>query len=220
MDRQEIAIGLEVAANVNGVAFGVAGEIHGAVGGGGGWAQAEASKDVPPGFSMALLPYVLMTGQPSLSLTPEGTVNPFIKSGGVYRATRTLDLGERGRLTTRYSVDRNGKGLQANFNMSGSVEVPRLTRVLPTLETWVPAGRGKIRGHFTMVWQAESGDCLKGEAETEYLLPLEQSLPDVQYRYIEISLTPGERTVRQSERIIILTPAKLAELASLFKAAA
>ena len=204
-------IGLELNGNVNGHSFQVTGVISGEQGGGGGVADVKAIDALPKGFDIALLPYCLMTGQPSLSASTEGTVNPFITTKGAYVATRTLDLGVHGFLSTKYRVEWTDKGLTTFLKITGNTNVPRLKRILPAIETWSPLGGGKIAGHFTMVWETEDGEFIKGEADTHYELALEKTIPSVQYRYIQIDITRGDDWIKQDEKIVLYTPSVLLE---------
>ena len=147
-----------------------------------------------------------------MSRVLEGAVNPFIGTGGVYKATRTLDLGEHGHLTTTYSVLDAGAGhLRAVFDVQGTVDVPRLVEIAPTIETWTPKGPGKVNGQFTMVWTGEDGSRVQGKTDTAYQLPTEETIPGQQFREIRINIDTTDTQLLQTEHIVLFTPALLEE---------
>jgi Green fluorescent protein len=208
---EDVHVLLSVRGNVNGVDLLVEGSSKGRTGGGLISAEAASLSVLPDGFQLGFLPYVLITGQPSLSLAVDGTHNPFITTGGAYEAVRTLDLGDAGSLRTDYSVVRKEPSqLMASFFISGSVTAPRLRRILPTLEVWSPKGDGLILGHFSMVWETMDGSYLKGEAETSYQLATPETIGKPRYRFIEIDMSYSDEHLSQSERITLMSETALA----------
>lgn len=169
--------------------------------------------EVPPGMDISLLSYVALTGQPSMSRVLGGAINPFIRTGGVYTARRTLDLGCRGHLTTDYYVEHVAPDhLRAVFDVRGSVDVPRLISIAPTIETWTPTGPGRIDGQFTMVWTGEDGSQVQGRAATSYVLPTTEAIPGQQFRTIRIGIDSTATRLHQREHIVLFTPALLEQL--------
>lgn len=210
--RGDVHVDLLVSACVNGASFSGRGFSRGRTGGGEILAEFAAESSVPQGFQLGLLPYVLVTGQPSLSRSHQGVDNPFERSRGEYVGIRTLDLGSAGSLRTEYEVVGIGESrLQASFRVTGSVQAPKLKRICPTVETWAPMREpGVIKGHFTLVWETCDGNFLKGEAETLYRLPVSRTLPSVTYRSICIDMEYDDLTLRQHEEIAIYPDSPLA----------
>ena len=202
----EVHVGFDIGGRVNGSPIALDGVASGRFGSGTPRAVVNAREPLPAGFHISLLSYVVLTGQPSMSKVMPGAVNPFLVTGGAYEATRTLDLGEHGHLSTDYRVESVGEGLAATFDITGDVDVPALTSIAPTIETWVPRGLGRVSGHFTMVWTGADGTQVKGEAATDYRLALDDTIPDVQFREIRIDLSCTETHLDQNEQIVIFTP--------------
>ncbi|RKT55308.1 hypothetical protein C8E97_3971 [Saccharothrix australiensis] len=169
-----------------------------------------ARQEVPRGMDISLLSYVVLTGQPSMSRMTEGAVNPFIGTGGVYEAVRTLDLGEHGHLSTAYRVEPAGEDrLRAVFQVDGEVDVPRLVSIAPTIETWTPVAPGRIDGQFVMVWTGRDGERVRGKTDTSYVLPTEEGIPGQQFREIRINIAATDDELRQTEHIVLFSPALL-----------
>lgn len=201
--QNNLKVNLQVAVQVNGAKFSLTGESNGVPGSGNISAIVKTIGEVPNGFSLSLLSYVLLTGQPVMSFTTEGVVNPFQATGGVYNAIRTLDLQNSGRLVTTYSVAKASDGLLATFDVRGSVNVPTLSGIEPTVETWVPVRAGVIEGRFLMVWRTADGQLIQGEAATTYFVGGDVPLQQVQFRSIQIDVHSTDKELRQTERIVL-----------------
>src|SRR6185295_18922058 len=112
--------------SVNNTPIDCVGRSRGRFGDGNISAVVDAHEPLPTGMHISLLSYVALTGQPSMSRVVDDAVNPFIGTGGVYAATRTLDLGVHGNLVTTYRVESAGPNrLTAVFDVQGEVDVPR-----------------------------------------------------------------------------------------------
>ena len=205
---QVVEVDLSVHGAVNGSAFHCLGKSRGVFGNGDISAVLDAQGAMPTGMDITLLSYVLLTGQPSMSRVLEGAVNPFIGTGGVYEATRTLELGPHGRLATSYRVEDAGPSrLHAVFDVQGEVDVPRLVSIAPCIETWTPMGSGKLNGQFTMVWTGQAGTRVQGKTDTDYSLPAEAAIPGQQFREIRINIESTPTTLWQTEHTVLFTPA-------------
>jgi Green fluorescent protein len=204
---------LDVNATINSASFRVSGLARGIPNRGEFLASVTAREEVPKGFDLSLLAHVLMTGDSNVALVTEGAINPFVASDG-YSATRSIDFGTRGKLTTKFRVaPEEGKNpRKTTFHVTGEVDVPRLVSIEPTIEAWIPDGPGKIDGHFTMVWKTEDGTYLKGEASTQYELLTSECLQGVHYRDIRIDITGIEGVLSQYERIVLFTPKFLGDM--------
>ena len=210
-----IIVDLIVDGIVNGESFSGRGNSFGQNGGGLIEANFKSNATVPSGFDLGILPYVLVTGQPSLSRNKASFENPFIKSVGAYNAVRSLDLGRYGKVRTEYEVLNSGEGrLRANFRIDAKTDLPVLKNIKPTIETWTPVSKGRMLGHFTMVWETADGNFIKGEADSDYYLPLDATIPRDAYRLIKIDMTcTGEKLI-QTEIITILPDDFLSEAQS------
>jgi Green fluorescent protein len=205
--------------HVNGSDFTYNGVSQGKYGNGDIECSVKLGGQIPSGYSPVLLAAHLLTGQPSMSHICGDAVNPFIGTRGRYHATRTLDLGSSGALTTSYRVDELEPGLlTAFFHQTGEVNLPELSAVLPTVETWIPRGPGRIDGTMSFSFLTREGNIVPGLARTQYFLPSPEVLPGVEYRdiHIDVRVSDDFRDFRQVERIVLFTPATLsARLTSL-----
>lgn len=204
VNTPQVVVSLVVRGAVNGVPLDLNGSASGETGGGQISADVRSNVALPEGFDLGLISYVLITGQPSLSRNSPGADNPFIRTGGAYAAERTLNLGQRGELRTVYEVFQRGLGhLEARFHVEGSVQVPPLKRIMPTVETWTPVGIGEHHGQFPLVWESESGKYISGRTETVYRLPGGETMTAVNYRYIQIEIRVNGLQLHQNERIVV-----------------
>lgn len=207
---QVVEVELVFHGNVNCSAFNCTGKSRGMFGNGDISAVLDSQGAMPKGMDISLLSYVALTGQPPMSRVLEGATNPFIGTGGVYEATRTLDLGAHGYLSTTYWVEETGTNrLRAVFDVTGHADTPRLTSIAPCTETWTPMGPGKVNGQFTMVWTGEDGTQVQGKTDTSYMLPTEETIPGQQFREIRINIESTPTKLRQTEHIVLFTPTLL-----------
>lgn len=207
-----VEVELSTISQVNGSAFEYSGMSRGHYGNGNISCETQLRGRLPKGYHAALLSKHKLTGQPSMSYITEGAVNPFISTGGVYAATREIDLGVHGHLKTTYFVESRGEGkLRAVFMDEGEVDVPELVAVLPTVETWVPAGPGRIDGAMTFSWLSAEGAIISGVARSKYTLPTELELPGIHHRdiRIDIDIPTDQSYMNQKERIVLFTPGML-----------
>ncbi len=207
-----VEVDLDFTGNVNGSLFHCTGKSRGKFGNGHITAVLGSQGAMPHGMDISLLSYVILTGQPSMSRILPGAVNPFIRTGGVYEGTRTLELGPYGHLSTTYLVESVGENrLKATFDALGEVHVPRLVSIAPCIETWTPMGPGRINGQFTMVWTGADGTQVQGKTDTQYVLPTEETIPGQQFREIRINIEATDTTLKQTEHIALFTPSLLEE---------
>jgi hypothetical protein len=211
-----IATDFSVRVNVNGLRMHFTGQGKGDAKTGEVSVAIETRDSLPHGFNPGLLTFALITGQPDISNTMAGAENLFQSVQGEYHGVRLLDLGKFGELKADYRVSPlvGGRRL-ADFEITGTTAAPEVISLDPSFEVWVPAGAGLIHGHFSMVWKTPSDGYLKGEIESEYRLPTDQTLPQVHYRKIDFSLDVASQGVRQSETITLFTPAMAGALMAL-----
>jgi hypothetical protein len=202
---------LQVHANINGASLDISGYSRGVPSSGEFLASVSTADPLPKSFDLSLLAFVLKTGSPSIALLVPGIENFFRKTGGVYTATRKLDLREHGHLTCDYRVERAGDTLASSFDLQGTVNVPELVSVEPTVETWIPNGPGRIAGNFVMSWLARDGSRVIGDGVTQYKLPTKSELSSVHFRDIRIKTVVLGGTLNQYESIVLFGPDQLAK---------
>lgn len=196
-------VDMQLEVNVNGATFGCSGRAVGATGLGTLSASIEADRDVPDGFDISLLAYVIVTGLPAMGLTVGSARNPF--AGRMdFRAERVLDLGERGSLTTTWEAVQSDDGnWREQFQVSGQVDSPKLVSLEPTIETWTPERAGQFSGHFAMVWRSAEGEVITGRTSSRYYLAAEYELPHQMYRDIRFEIRSDSRRLWQTEHIVM-----------------
>lgn len=82
------------------------------------------------------------------------------------------------------------------------MSVPELLNSEPLIETWVPAGAGRLDAYFTIVWPTPDGEWVTGKAQTRYVLPEGQDPPkNVIHRWIGIEAsTDGSSSLQIHQR--------------------
>src|SRR5262245_54737430 len=105
MTSQPLSVELRFNLSVNNSTFHFRGFSRGTPGEGMPMAVLDSADALPKGFHVSLLSYVALTGHPFMSRSTAGAQNPFLRTGGIYSAVRTLDLGSRGALSTAYRVE-------------------------------------------------------------------------------------------------------------------
>ena len=129
---------------------------------------------------------MVITGYPSETGASNGTQNPF--KDRPYKYKRTVDFLMRGSVDLEVDVHFSEDGLlESRFKVDGSVRVPPLKGVEPTIETWVPLSEKQILGTFTMAWVSRDGTRIPCIAKTYYeLVGAGPPLAMTRHRQIEI----------------------------------
>lgn len=143
--------------------------------------------DIPQGMDALIYNSVLITGYPSVCA---GDDNPF--SDRSYSYVRKIDLGRYGKLEYQAECklqvqDDRETFLESSFELTATLEVPKLIASEPVVETWVPNGRNVILGIFTIGWRTEAGCFVVGHAQTHYSLPGKgPELRGIRHRFIRL----------------------------------
>ena len=162
----------------------------------------------PVGFKMGLMAPCIIMGFPTFSKYPPGTHDLFKISDG-YEYERHLRFENGGKLDTVSKVTYHGsKGeefrvqhVEGDFKVEGNVEAPELVSVEPLVETFEPAGPGRIKSTFRIVWRTTDGGEFAADADNEYRLKHKQELPFRHQRRIEFDAQFSPDRIRQSERL-------------------
>jgi hypothetical protein len=162
----------------------------------------------PVSFKMGLMAPCIIMGFPTFSKYPKGTHDLFKISDG-YEYERHLRFDNGGKLDTVSKVSYHGsKGeefrvqhVEGDFKVDGNVEAPELVSVEPLVETFEPAGPGRIKSTFRIVWRTADGGEFAAQAENEYRLKHKQELPFPHQRRIEFDAQFSPDRIRQSERL-------------------
>ena len=162
----------------------------------------------PVKFKMGLMAPCIIMGFPTFSKYPPGTHDLFKISDG-YEYERHLRFDNGGKLDTVSKVSYHGsKGeefrvqhVEGDFKVDGNVDAPELVSVEPLVETFEPAGQGRIKSTFRIVWRTADGGEFAAQAENEYRLKHKQELPFRHQRRIEFDAQFSPDRIRQSERL-------------------
>jgi hypothetical protein len=167
----------------------------------------------PVQFKTGLMAPCIIMGYPTFSKYPEGTHDLFKISDG-YEYERHLTFENGGKLDTiskvTYHGDRGGdfhvRHVEGDFEVHGQVEAPELVGVDPLVETFEPAGPGRINSTFRIVWRTADGGQFAATAKNVYRLKHRQALPFPHKRRIEFETQFGPERIRQSE-LLTMSPA-------------
>jgi len=159
------------------------------------------SQTGPLHFPTAVLSPVLIMGYPTFSTYHPGAFDLFKLSDG-YTYTREFTFSDGGSMSTQHSVKYCGDHLKGDFEIiNGSIGTYDILSCDPTIETFVPAGPGRIRSHFLMAWHLTNGDILTSTVQSEYVLTHNVSIPYLQFRYITFDSVYHEDSIKQTERL-------------------
>lgn len=166
----------------------------------------------PLDFSPYLLGPMLITGYPNASRSMAGVLNLF--RGRSYRYTREIRFrtGDCIRLAAECEV--KGGSLNSRFVVEGTLPHESPAPLEPLVESWEPAGRGKIHGGFTAAWKLSHGEYLVAKVSTDYEIDTIASQSEMLHRYVRIRTTAYDDRVEKRQDVILfrdLFPALLEE---------
>jgi hypothetical protein len=157
--------------------------------------------EMPAGVSPFILSACLITGYPNASASIGGCRNIF--QGHTYSYNRTLRFrsGEVLVLDTNCKLD--GNRLLSDFRLQGSSPLADVYSIDPLVESWEPAGPGRIRGHFTAAWRRKTGGLVVADAVTDYRIDTSEEQQEFLHRYIAItsSVEGGHLFKKQDVRL-------------------
>ncbi len=157
----------------------------------------------PMPFPPPLISPVLIMGYPTFSNYLRGCFDLFKISNG-YEYERHFKFENGGTMDTVHKITYHGTKLTGDFKVTqAKVQLPKLATIEPTVETFMPAGPGKIRSKMLLAWRLEDGSLFSADIESEYRLTHTAELPWIQFRHIEFSAAYTPTTVKQSERLTV-----------------
>ena len=164
----------------------------------------------PVGFKMGLMGACIITGYPTFSKYGPGTHDLFKSSDG-YEYERHLRFDNGGRLDTTNKVTYHGRRgdefhvehVAGDFEVNGDVDAPELVGIETFVETFRPAGEGKIKSDFRIEWRVRGGGTFGANVDNEYRLAHREKLPFAHARRIEFDAEYTPETIRQTERLTV-----------------
>ena len=101
-----------------------------------------------------------------------------------------------------HKITYSGDSLRGDFNVQrADVKLPALRSVELTVETFIPAGPGKVRSSFMIAWHIEGGGFFTAMVRSEYRLTHNAELPYLQFRYISFEADCGPDKIQQTEHL-------------------
>jgi len=167
-----------------------------------------ATNPGPVRFPTGLMGVAIIMGFPTFSKYPPGTHDLFKISDG-YEYERHLRFESGGTLDTISKVTYHGsrgddfhvEHVEGDFEVDGKVEAPELVGIDPVVETFEPAGPGRITSTFRIVWRTKDGGEFAAHADNAYRLKHDKALPFKHARRIEFDSQFSPDRIRQSERL-------------------
>lgn len=158
----------------------------------------------PLHISMHLLDVVSMFGYPTYSRYHEQTKELFKISDG-YEYERDIKFENGGYMKTLHKVTRQPDCLQGDFKvLECSVEAPDLEAIEPIVETFIPAGPGKINSQAVFAWRKKGGGYFTARCESQYRLNHKESLPHLQFRVVHFDTNHSQDTLDQKESLHVI----------------
>ena len=143
----------------------------------------------PVPFPMQIMNVIAIFGYPTYS--KHINVFDIFKRSNGYEYELNIEFENGGHLHSLHIVrydDIDGKRyLSGTFHVNAhNVQAPDdITNLSPILETFVPAGKGKVRSKFILNWNTSSGKPFLASCESEYRLRHQLELPQVMFRFAE-----------------------------------
>jgi hypothetical protein len=158
----------------------------------------------PVHFPMHILSPIAIMGYPTYSNYQKGGYDLFKVSDG-YSYSRTLSFDCGGHMETEHNIVRTPEGLCGEFEVvSANLDSPEITDIEPCVETFVPAGPGKIHSFFKVRWLAADGGVYSADVKSEYRLTHKMELPFPHFRLVQFSTNHSDTELRQDETLIVL----------------
>jgi hypothetical protein len=149
---------------------------------------------------MTILSPIDLMGYPTYSTYQKGATDLFKISDG-YSYSRRFQFDNGGVMYSEHRIRRTLDGLIGDFEvMDASIEMSDVVELEPScIETFYPAGPGKINSIFKMRWKRNDGSFLSADVESIYFLHHSFQLPDVHFRMIRFMTEHQQDNLKQAE---------------------
>ena len=149
---------------------------------------------------MDILSPIALMGYPSYSSYQKGATDLFKISDG-YSYTRHFEFDNGGFMDSEHRIKRINNELIGEFEvLNAQINLPNSANLEPNcIETFYPAGKGRIKSFFKMRWQKEDGNYLTADVNSEYVLNHEYELPFVHFRMIKFMTEHKQDNLKQAE---------------------
>ena len=158
----------------------------------------------PLHIPMHLLDIVAIFGYPTYSNYHEDTKDLFKISDG-YEYERSITYENGGHMKTLHKVTKHSDHLSGDFQvLECTVQAPELECIEPVVETFIPAGPGKINSHAVLAWRVKGGGYFTARCESQYRLKHEESLNHLQFRVVHFNTNHSQEVLDQKESLHVI----------------
>lgn len=155
-------------------------------------------------FQPHLLSPIMIMGYPTFSKYQKGGYDLFKISNG-YTYTRSLKFSCGGTMETHHDIKRTDDGLEGEFEVTeANLDSPKIVDIEPTVETFLPAGPGKIKSHFKVRWITEDNDIYSADVDSEYQLNHSLELPFPHFRLVNFETDHTDTRLKQDEILTVI----------------
>ena len=161
----------------------------------------------PVHFPMAILSHIAIMGYPTFSQYQKGCYDLFKISNG-YKYTRSLKFSCGGHMETHHTITRTPSGLVGEFEVvEAKFNCPELDQVERLVETFYPAGPGKIQSYFKARWTTKDGSIYSADVNSTYHLNHDITLPFPHFRLVNFDTNHSDTTLAQDEMLLVISDA-------------
>jgi hypothetical protein len=158
----------------------------------------------PLHIPMHLLDIVAIFGYPTYSNYHEDTKDLFKISDG-YEYERDIKYDNGGHMKTLHKIARHSGHLSGDFQvLECSVDAPELECIEPIVETFIPAGPGKINSQAVLAWRKKGGGFFTAHCQSQYRLNHKESLPHLQFRVVQFTTNHSQEVLDQKESLHVI----------------
>jgi hypothetical protein len=162
------------------------------------------SSNGPLHIPMHLLDIVAIFGYPTYSKYHEDTKDLFKISNG-YEYEREIKYENGGYMKTLHKITRHSDHLSGDFKvLECTVDAPELECIEPIVETFIPAGPGKINSEAALAWRKKGGGFFTALCHSQYRLNHKESLPHVQFRVVHFDTNHSQEVLDQKESLHVI----------------
>jgi len=165
----------------------------------------------PLHFPMHLLDVPAMMGYPTFSKYHPGTFDVFKLSEG-YEYERHMRFEDGGCFDSLHQIEYHGDKVCGDFHVEGTVDAPDIVGIEPVVETFIPAGPGRVQSKFVVAYHTSDGGMFLAEADNEYRLTHNVRLPRLQFRHVRFLTNHTQERLEQTDFLNVVRD--VAELAA------
>jgi len=156
-------------------------------------------------FPMHLLDHIAIMGYPTFSQYQKGCYDLFKISDG-YKYSRSLKFSCGGYMETRHDIKRTKNELIGEFEVvEAEFSAPDIEDVERLVETFYPAGPGRIESYFKARWVTTEGQIYSADVNSVYELNHDLTLPFPHFRLVNFETNHSDTVLNQDELLIVVS---------------